>query len=350
MLPYFSIFIVLLILTYPYQKANENVKNIIRWICINIFIIFFGFRGDIGDDYTYYYHYYHSVNISDLLFYAPGYGVLNLLFSYFNLPFHCFLAFLSIITNGMLAVFLWKKNINFPFAFLVFFALGGVVNEVDFIRNIICILLFAYSTSYIRKQNLKKFLLLNIGGFLFHYSALLYIPMYWLFQHSMDRASYAKMMCICFLLSFLKLPLLDFIPYCLDSIDLSYIKHIQKYFVLFKNQELFFSFGTIERVLTGFAIYYYYDRLKNERYGQIIIGSYTIYFVCYEVLSKYAVLATRFANLYVFCYWLLWPLIVDYQSTTKRRILVTSIMCFYMICRLIGLSSLPQWEYSTFIN
>lgn len=166
----------------------------------------------------------------------------------------------------------------------------------------------------------------------------------------MNRASYAKIMCICFLLSFFKIPLLDFIPICLDSIDFSYIKHIQKYFVLFENQKLLFSFGTIERILTGFAIYYYYDKLRNEKYGQIIIGSYTIYFVCYEVLSNYAVLATRLANLFVFSYWLLWPLIVNYQSTIKRKILVISVMCFYMICRLIGLSSLSQWKYSTFIN
>lgn len=350
MLPYFIVFTILLIASLYYQKVNESIKISIRWICINAFIIFFSFRGDIGDDYIYYFKYYNIVSISNLLLYAPGYGVLNLIFSFFNIPFHCFLVFLSIITNGMLAIFLWNKNINFPLAFLVFFALGGIVNEVDFIRNIICILLFAYSTSYIRKQNYKKFLLLNLGGLLFHYSALIYIPMYWLFQRSMNKAYYAKIMCICFLLSFFKLPLLDFIPICLKSIDFFCLEHIQKYFVLNENQELLFSFGTIERVLTGFAIYYYYDRFKSERYGQILISSYTIYFACYEVLTKYAVLATRFANLYVFCYWLLWPLIVDYQSTTKRRIFVTSIMCFYMICRLIGLSSLPQWKYYTLFN
>ena len=350
MFPYFCIFTILSALVYPYQRADEKCKNIIRWLCANVFIVFFGLRGSLGDDYACYHQYYNNVDTYNLFFYAPGYGVLNLLCNYFNLPFQCFLSFLSLITNGLLAFFLWDKKINFPFAFLVFFCLGGIVNEVDFIRNIISILLFAYSITYIEKKEIKIFLLLNFIGLLFHYSALLYIPMYWLFQNSMSKTYYAGIMCLCFFFSFFQLPWLGFIPMCLDLIDLSYAEHIQKYFTLFEGQKLFFSFGTIERVLTGFAVFSYYDKLMSEKYGRIIVNSYLLYFIFYEVFSNYAVLATRLANLFVFCYWLLWPLIIGYQSTRKRQIIVASAMCFYMTCRIIGLSTLPQWKYYTFIN
>lgn len=350
MFPYFYVFAILLVLVYPYQKANENTRNIIRWGCVNLFVFFFSFRGAIGDDYMHYYDYYNNVDTSNLLLYSPGYGLLNLLFSYFSLPFQCFLAFLSLITNGLLAIFLWDKKVNFPFAFLVFFALGGIVNEVDFVRNIISIILFAYSITHIEERNLKKFVLINTIGLLFHYSAILYMPMFWLFQKSMNRISYAAIMGLCLVLSFFYLPVLDFVPKCLSLMDLSYTEHVREYFTLYENQHLSFSFGTIERILTGFAVYYYYDKLMNEKYGKIITGSYLIYFICYEVLNNYAVLATRLANLFVFSYWLLWPLIIDYQSTCKRKIIIIFIMCFYMTCRLIGLSTLPQWEYSIFIN
>ena len=46
------------------------------------------------------------------------------------------------------------------------------------VRQSVAIMMFYYSFRYIKEQNLKKYLILNGIGCLFHSSAILFIPLY----------------------------------------------------------------------------------------------------------------------------------------------------------------------------
>ena len=54
-----------------------------------------------------------------------------------------------------------------------FFSMNGV-------RQSVAIMIFYYSFKYIEKHNFKKYAILNGIGFLFHSSAILFIPLYFI--------------------------------------------------------------------------------------------------------------------------------------------------------------------------
>ena len=346
--PYFWIFGLFLALVYPYHQSNKGTKENIAVFCLVLIVLFFGLRGDIGDDYAVYRDIYGRVSFRDVFTYGPGFTFISLLLKFLCVPFHGFLGFCSFVTNILLFRFLQKAHCNLPFALAVFFAKWGIINEANFIRNMFGIVLFLNSLEYIQKRNFLKFSLLNLIGLSFHVSSLLYVPFYWILYRRLPHMVYVAVFEVAMLFFLIRPGFLDIIPLHFDCKQSFWSSHLCEYITSFKQHRSTFLFWS-ESFLTGVVVCCFYKKLTADRFSLIVVNSFLVNSLFFGLFSAYWMLASRLANLFGFCYWLLYPtFILKLIKNNVCRFLAFIIMLFFMFCRLENIASLPQWNYSIY--
>ena len=344
--PYILLFGLFLILIYPFHKSDVTTKESITMFCLVVLMLFFGLRGDIGDDYVVYSEIYEKISLQDTFSYGPSFVFLNLIFKLCGAPFHCFLAFCSVVTNVLFVRFLWKSHCVVPFAIAVFFAKWGIINEVDFIRNMIGIVLFLNSIEFILKKKPRMFFTLNLIGLYFHVSSLLFFPLYWILDRRISRQTYIFFFVFSMILFALRLRFLDFIPSHFDCSQYSWSSHMCEYITSFSKHKATLLFWS-ESFFAGLVVCYFYNHLVKEQLSMIAVNAFLINTLCFGLFSAYWMLASRLANLLGFCYWLLYPIIIfKILKNNFLRFLIFCVMLFFLLHRLISLVSLPQWQYN----
>lgn len=336
-------FVLLLLLVYPYRVANEQYRRVLMWVLFGLFTLFFGLRGNVGDDYSHYLAIYEHPEFHFLT--MPAFALAIALFKALLIPFHGFLFACSLVINGLLFRFLVRRKFNLPFALSLFLGFSGVVNEIDFVRNSISILLFANSWEYLSRREVRKYLVVNIVGTLFHYSALLYLPFYFFVRRELPRRVFLGIVLAGIVLFILRPPFLDLIP-CLLASDSDTTSHLYTYINTY-TREMGFTIASVERLLTAAVVFCLYERLNEVELGRYAIVAFLMFFVCYSLFSNYAVLGTRLANLFVPCYWMLWPALFLCMEARSAKAAAALSMSSYMVIRLVSLNSMPQWHYNT---
>lgn len=143
-----------------------------------ILILFSGFRYGVGIDYMAYWDIYRGIESSQTewgfrlicwLFFKMGFGpqVIFLFSSW---------VFVYSVSKG---VFYYDKK-NILFVFFVFMFSGIYLESLNLVRQYIAIGLFFWGTKYIVEQALWKYIAVVIFASLFHSSALILLPFYWL--------------------------------------------------------------------------------------------------------------------------------------------------------------------------
>ncbi|WP_162491120.1 EpsG family protein, partial [Candidatus Symbiothrix dinenymphae] len=181
------------------QKKQARHELNIRIACITAFLFFFGLRGYIFTDWVVYSRIFEktpsiwSSNVFDFFIggdfasIEPGYKVYCVLLKSFFSDFFCF-QFVSVaIDVFFLDYFFRRYSKNYALSFVLFILFGGLVLELNLMRNIKAILLFLYSIKYIEKKNFKAYLLCNVVGMSFHFSSILFLPMYFLLNRNLSK-------------------------------------------------------------------------------------------------------------------------------------------------------------------
>ena len=346
--PYLAIFTLISSFIYPYHRVSDYHKGSIKLVCLLVFVLFFGLHGNVGDDFVAYKSLYDNLSVYDVQDFEPGFLLFAWLFKLLNLPFWCFILGCSCVINGLFFVFLWKSEENIPFVLCIFLAMSGIMLEMNYIRSTISLMLFANSIVFLQLRNIKLFVALNAIGILFHYSAIIYLFLYFLLTHKFTRKSVAVMVACGCIISLFRIPLLAPFSLILEMFQSETIAQLSSYY-LSTDMYLGISLGTAERLLTVIAVLYFYDRLTDKAIGVIAVNSFLLYFFFYSFLSAYAMLGIRMANMFILGYWLLWPMVLKCIDQRKLKISISALMLFYMAVRIAGLNNLPQWQYKTIL-
>ena len=344
--PYLWIFLLLLGLVHPYEKGSETIRERMSWLLLNTFVLFFGLRGNVGIDHSNYQSFYQHLLEGDTKFYEPAFTAIALLLNTLHLPYQCFVFLCACIINLLLFRFLRQHDVNFPLALGIFWAMSGVINQVDFVRSTISMMLFVNALPYIVARNARRYYAIVGVAFLFHYSALLYFPLYFLLHKKLTRNAYASVILFLTLLATLHLPLLDLPFSMLGGDEDSVIGHYRQYVTRWSGLQLHFSFAVVERILTAIVIYKYYDRIMEQPNQRLLVNGFVLFYLFYTLTSNYAILATRLANLFVWCYWLLWPLLLNSIQNTRVRLSAYMAMFIYMTVRVWEISLLNGLKYN----
>ena len=342
--PYFGLLALLVGLIYPYEIADEKNKRRIMWLLLALFTLFFGLRGDVGDDYHHYQNMYNHEAFFHLVS-MPLFALAMEAFKALHIPFEGFIFACSCLINGLLFRFMHRQYGNLPFLLSIFVGMSGVVNEIDFIRNTISILFFANSWYYIQEQKPWKFYLLNIIGALFHYSALVYLPFYYLARKTLSQKIYIGIILGGIVIYFLYIPFLHIIPQIFDH-ENEFTEHVYTYIRTY-TRAMGFTIAFVERLLTALLIYLFYEEMMQDRLRRTAVYAFILFFISYTLFSNYAILGTRLANLFIPCYWILWPALLRLMDNKLARTCALLAIYFYLILRLLTISLMHQWHYTT---
>ena len=165
-------------------------------------LLFFGLRGYVFTDWLNYYWHYAEVPTDWHGFVAfvqnpihsseIGYYVFQFLCKQIS-PNFFFLQFVSFFVDFIILWAFYKelKPKNFLLCIICMITFKGLEIEINLFRNSKAICLFMYSLKYIYKEkSLKKYMICNLIGCLFHLSALLYLPLYFVLDKRVNKLLY----------------------------------------------------------------------------------------------------------------------------------------------------------------
>ena len=173
------------------QTKNLDSRPVNVLLCMLVTLLFWGFRGFCFYDWmSYYPMFLHAgiENFSDnITSMEPGFCLLitackEIYDSYIFFAFVC-----SLINLALLSNFLLKHTDNYPLALLACTVFGCFLLFTDLMRNAIAVFIFINAIDYLAEKKIWKYFLMVLLALSFHYSAILYIPLYFFARKKMKR-------------------------------------------------------------------------------------------------------------------------------------------------------------------
>lgn len=326
----FIIFFLLFLWENRLRSKGDDIK-VVRYAAMLVFFIFFGFRGYIDTDFALYYSLYENTPSLDnvrgvtdyfwkldedyLLKIEPGFKVLLVILKTISKDYFLLQIVSSLIDVLFLNYFFNKYSPHYVLAFIMFLIFGGILLEVNLLRNSKAIFLFIYSLQFIQNRDPLKFYICNLIGLFFHTSAIFFFPLYFFLHKKIPPFIVWGMFilgCVLYLgqIKFVT-PIVLFLGNILGG---AYSLMAKGY----SGDSLYntgygITFGFIEKILSFILIYAMYNRIgekmKNEKLQNIFFNLFFIYSIIYLYLSEYSVLIDRLTTLFVLSYWVLYPLL-----------------------------------------
>ena len=209
--------ILLTVSLYACRKVYNSSNNIL-YDNVSIRIVFFsllmisGMRYEIGTDYENYRSIFYLLNgyasqaktdINNLYTLEPGYILINYFFGYFPGGFYLVIFFVCCITLFFLFKSLSALNGDYKYLALLIIILHAFVFLMqNQIRQAASIAIFIYSIRYVNSGNYVRFFFINaFSALLFHYSAIMLLPIYAVRYFKFNSMSMAISIAFIFVLS-----------------------------------------------------------------------------------------------------------------------------------------------------
>lgn len=349
---YLLVLVGLMFVEFRRLKLELDTRYV-RWLTILSFLIFFGLRGFVFTDWMIYYSIFDKMptfwdggleslmNVSEAFEadlevgkagYEMGFIVTTFLFKSL-IPNYFVWIFVNVIVDiWLLDIFIRRYSPYYVMAFVVFIAMGGLIIECNLIRNIKAILLFMVSLKYLEERRIINYLVLNGIGVLFHSSAIIFLPLYFIMHKECPK----WLMWVIFILG--NVIFLLQIGY-LQPLMLSFAEmvggrlgvQIKIYFALdLYSQPYGISIGYLERVMTFLLLIFFKDALiERSKHNIILINVYIVYFIIFFYFSEVRIAVERLTLLFIFSYWVLIPLLYQLiKQTTIKWAVVSMIIVF----------------------
>jgi hypothetical protein len=328
-----------------YQKEKEK-QIYLNFICLFVFILFFGFRGYIFYDWTSYSYIYNNLPGFSTLFtqnilkwpWEPGFTLLAVTCKSIFPDYQFFVLSCCLINTWLLTKFFNRYIDNLPLAFMIFLCMRGVVLSTDLMRNSISIFLFINALKYIENKKPLPYFCICCLAISFHSSALVYLPMYFILNRKYNKWVLLSIFIaanVIYLLhiSFLKNIILLFVNVLSPSTKL----WVNVYLDMDANIGSIFSIGYLERLFTGILLFCYIQKLIDIRNNSsIFVNSMFLYLLIYLSLSEFRTISVRCATLFCFAYWIIWIDLIKCFYYRNNRLLFISFIGLYCLLKTYG--------------
>ena len=197
---FLGIVIIQWILLFPKGKINLNgyinckqKKFFVILVCIEL-IFFVGIRAtDIGADTTVYINalnYYKKLPNNQILGaklvypfdFEIGYFMLVKICAWFSMEETTFLCLIACIIYIPIFKFILKYSENPLLSILTYFAFGYFEYSLGIFRQMIALSIIIIGFNYLKKRNFIKYLLIVLLAMTFHTTAIIILPLYWIYQ------------------------------------------------------------------------------------------------------------------------------------------------------------------------
>lgn len=315
------------------------------------FLLFFGLRGFINTDWINYYKFFeelHTLGSSDwgdILTNSynmeAGFVLSSMVFKSIIPNYFVWIFVLTLIDIYILNLFFKQYVHYYVLGFILFYVFGGLVMEVNLLRNMKSVILFLVSIKYLKENKWKNYMLLNVLGCFFHVTSVVYIILYFILKKEIS----SKIMWGIFILgNLIFLFQIQFIKpiiiFCGELIDgrISYL--INFYFESDLYSKAYgLSIGYLERCLTFLLIMLYYKRLVAKNRDNIIfINAFLVYIFIFLYFSEIQILLERLSLLFIFSYWILYPRIYSLINLKFNKSVFLILLFCYSCMKLISLN------------
>jgi len=307
-LPYLLLYLFFILLAI-WDVNNRISLNSLRALeCIG-FLFFFGLRGYVLSDASVYYYAFQSEdNLFDWGYgfsfaeytFEPGFRLLEKIVRAITSEYLYFQLVYSIIDFILLDIIFRKYLKNYALGFVFFAMIEGCMFEINLFRNIKSILLFIISIQFIYEKNLKKYVLLNIFGALFHMTALIYIPLYWILNKNFYKPVILVIIILGVIIPVLNIQWVHLLH--LDSIiGMRYVNEVTDVTVSYN-----VGIRIIERVAICMMILKYYKQDSNSTI-KIFYNIYVLYFFMFNIMYEIPIFPSRVAALFLPSAWFICP-------------------------------------------
>lgn len=174
-------------------KVEHSKKMFIIAVTVQLIIIN-GLRNvSVGvDTFRYERHFNNIANLSsvkELINYGSdiGYVFFQKIVSLFSSDFQTFLIFVAIIIFFLLGIFIYKYSSGYFISYLLFISLGLYHFSFTGIRQSISMIIILWTYKFILEKKAVKFFIVVLIASLFHSSALIFTPMYFLARIKWNR-------------------------------------------------------------------------------------------------------------------------------------------------------------------
>ena len=248
------------------------------YYCIPIFLftLVFGVRYGVGVDYFSYKENFDSYKIGDWL-YSSGENLFYLISEFchkFQLSVPVYFSILSLLQIIFIFLAFKDRKIILSYSILALFFTGiGISGFNNIIRQSIAFCIFLYALTLIEKKKLLSYYVCVLLAFSFHFSAIILMPIYFLFNNGQNYFQKKKVQIIvltcCYIISWLKLgnviaPTIQYLSMFLD-----YDGYFNTHFVESRAKSVF----DIVIFLMNLLLVYYYPKVKmfyKDRLFEII--------------------------------------------------------------------------------
>ena len=355
--PWILFYISVFICCLPICKAQANnieisksVLMLQKYVLFILPLFFVGCRGFLFTDWMSYYPFFNNAptifdnakEINSYLGYLnweKGFIWFTIFFkSFFNNYF--FFQFFNFLIDYIILIQFFKNNVEKDLSWAIFFLFlfEGFQIEINLLRNTKAMMLFFISLKYLKQRKIIPYMLLNICRIFFHTSALFFLPLYFILPLKYNRK-------LIFSLYFIG------IIFCI--LNFQWIPALLKHLLPFLgfNKRLVFlisnymqdaggrsiSIGFLERILSFILVFYYENKiLKLDEKYRIYINAFYIYTLLFLFGNSFAIIYQRIGLLFVFSYWIVYPLILKVCSIKQKKILLFIIFLYGFVKNVNG--------------
>lgn len=334
------------------QTKNLDSRPVNVSLCMLVTLLFWGFRGFCFYDWmSYYPMFLHAgiENFSDnITSMEPGFCLLmtackEIYDSYIFFAFVC-----SLINLALLSNFLLKHTDNYPLALLIGTIFGCFYLFTDLMRNAIAVFIFINAIDYLAEKKIWKYFLMVLLSLSFHYSAILYIPLYFFARKKMKRWVFATIFFAGVVIYVLHISLfVNLSTFLLGLVNPDLEEKVRYYLDETAAKSPGINFVFLEQVFTGGLVLFYMDKLREVRKNaDIYINCILLFFVMTFMLHEFVTLSFRMSILFGVGYWIIWlDLLKCFKFTNNRRLFILFI-CVYCFLRILGHTRNPLANYN----
>ena len=204
----YSLLVILMV--FGASQMNNSPTNRKAWAMLPIitFTLIFGFRYGVGVDYFNYQTAFNDTtehSLTDICkLEAPEYGYALILYilHLLQLPYTAFCVVTSFLEIVLLQrAFKDDKNNVLPYVYFAFvFSAVAIFNFTNVVRQEIAFCIFLYSIPFMRDNKFLKYFICCIAAIFMHKSAIMLIPLYFLWNHDKNWVKHPFIDCLILIL------------------------------------------------------------------------------------------------------------------------------------------------------
>lgn len=351
---YYGVFSILMILSIiEVTKARSSISLVkrskvhrIAFYLVVVFLVFFaGFRGRLGTDYNTYLRYFSSIKegTATLVSVEPFYFLLGFITDSFEL-FLLIIAMLSVLIKSK---YIYEESKYVFVSLIVYYSYMFLQFDMGIVRQGLALAFTLWAATYIKERKLGQYLALCFVAVMLHYSALIFIPAYFLAQKEYTRKTIYGISLIALILSFT-----DFwkvISYVLSMLSVFGLNKYSWYLTNEAYRASAFELMDLQRIVMLIFFTEYIKRKNNDdEENKIYLNMYFISTVLYYLFRTFSAISSRGSYYFTAFEILLFPGVLKNIKSPYKRVLVWAMIMLY--CGIYLYKVINQYSVGDYYN